>query len=90
MEDFYELKLDFKSLKTTEDSLDDYLSVDKLHGDNQYFCESCRTTVDATGSINLHSLLEILIFQTKHCVFLMKVLCRAYLRALCTQSYSCH
>lgn len=79
MEDFYELELNVKGLKTIDESLDDYLSVEELHGDNQYFCESCRTRVDATRSIKLRSLPEVLNFQLKRCVFLPKVLCHTCL-----------
>ncbi|XP_031283351.1 ubiquitin carboxyl-terminal hydrolase 26-like isoform X1 [Pistacia vera] len=71
-EDFYELELNVKGLKTIDESLDDYLSVEELHGDNQYFCESCRARVDATRSIKLRSLPEVLNFQLKRCVFLPK------------------
>lgn len=73
MEDFYELELNVKGLKSLEESLDDYLSVEELHGDNQYFCESCKTRVDATRSIKLRTLPPVLNFQLKRCVFLSKV-----------------
>ncbi|CAL0319194.1 unnamed protein product [Lupinus luteus] len=72
MEDFYELELNIKGLKSLDDSLNDYLSVEKLHGDNQYFCESCKTRVDATRSIKLRTLPDVLNFQLKRCVFLPK------------------
>lgn len=74
MEDFYELELNVKGLKTLDDSLNDYFSVEELNGDNQYFCESCGTRVDATRSIKLRSLPAVLNFQLKRCVFLPKVL----------------
>ncbi|KAI9156221.1 hypothetical protein LWI28_002457 [Acer negundo] len=69
MEDFYELELNVKGLKTLNESLDDYLSVEELNGDNQYFCQSCETRVDATRSIKLRSLPAVLNFQLKRCVF---------------------
>ncbi|KAB1204508.1 Ubiquitin carboxyl-terminal hydrolase 26 [Morella rubra] len=72
MEDFYELELNVKGLKNLNESLDDYLSVEELQGDNQYFCESCKTRVDATRSIKLRSLPAVLNFQLKRCVFLPK------------------
>ncbi|XP_052209579.1 ubiquitin carboxyl-terminal hydrolase 26 isoform X2 [Diospyros lotus] len=72
MEDFYELELNVKGLKSLDDSLDDYLSVEELQGDNQYYCESCSTRVDATRSIKLRSLPAVLNFQLKRCVFLPK------------------
>ncbi|KAK6923666.1 Peptidase C19, ubiquitin carboxyl-terminal hydrolase [Dillenia turbinata] len=69
MEDFYELELNIKGLKTLEESLDDYLNVEELHGDNQYYCESCGTRVDATRRIMLRSLPHVLNFQLKRCIF---------------------
>ena len=74
MEDFYELELNVKGLKSLDESLDDYLSVEELHGDNQYFCESCKTRVNATRSIKLRTLPCVLNFQLKRCVFVPKVL----------------
>lgn len=74
MEDFYGLELNIKGLKTLDESLDDYLSVEELQGDNQYYCQSCAARVDATRSIKLRSLPAVLNFQLKRCVFLPKVL----------------
>ncbi|XP_050366869.1 ubiquitin carboxyl-terminal hydrolase 26 [Argentina anserina] len=76
MEDFYELELNVKGLKSLDESLDDYLSVEKLQGDNQYFCESCKTRVDATRSIKLRTLPTFLNFQLKRYVFLPKTTTR--------------
>ncbi|PHT52680.1 hypothetical protein CQW23_07142 [Capsicum baccatum] len=70
IEDFYELELNVKGLKNLDESLDDYLSVEELQGDNQYFCDSCATRVDATRSIKLRSLPAVLNFQLKRCIFL--------------------
>ncbi|XP_061364323.1 ubiquitin carboxyl-terminal hydrolase 26-like [Gastrolobium bilobum] len=72
MEDFYELELNVKGLKSLDESLDDYLTIEELHGDNQYFCESCKTRVDATRSIKLCTLPDVLNFQLKRYVFLPK------------------
>ncbi|OMO61952.1 Peptidase C19, ubiquitin carboxyl-terminal hydrolase 2 [Corchorus capsularis] len=73
MEDFYELELNVKGLKTLDESLDDYLnlSVEELHGDNQYFCESCKR-VDASRSIKLRKLPDVLNIQLKRYDFLQK------------------
>ncbi|XP_059653831.1 ubiquitin carboxyl-terminal hydrolase 26 [Cornus florida] len=71
-EDFYGLELNIKGLKSLDDSLDDYLSVEELQGDNQYYCESCDIRVDATRSIKLRSLPAVLNFQLKRCVFVPK------------------
>ncbi|KAI4316238.1 hypothetical protein L6164_024237 [Bauhinia variegata] len=72
MEDFYELELNIKGLKSLDESLNDYLSTEDLNGDNQYLCESCNTRVDATRSIKLRTLPPVLNFQLKRCVFLPK------------------
>ncbi|XP_021744441.1 ubiquitin carboxyl-terminal hydrolase 26-like isoform X1 [Chenopodium quinoa] len=72
LEDFYELELNVKGLKSLDESLNDYLSEEKLEGDNQYHCESCGTRVDATRSIKLRTLPPVLNFQLKRCVFLQK------------------
>ncbi|KAF8390816.1 hypothetical protein HHK36_023115 [Tetracentron sinense] len=72
MEDFYELELNIMGLKNLDESLDDYLSMEELHGENQYFCESCGTRVDATRCIKLRTLPDVLNLQLKRCVFLPK------------------
>ncbi|KAK7384819.1 hypothetical protein VNO78_30522 [Psophocarpus tetragonolobus] len=69
-EDFYGIELNIKGLKGLKESLDDYLAIEELHGDNQYFCESCKTRVDASRSIKLCTLPEVLNFQLKRYVFL--------------------
>nr|DAD45493.1 TPA_asm: hypothetical protein HUJ06_003723 [Nelumbo nucifera] len=72
MEDFYELELNIKDMKNLNESLDDYLSVEELKGDNQYFCESCGERVNATRCIKLRTLPYVLNFQLKRYVFLPK------------------
>ncbi|CAN1240480.1 Ubiquitin carboxyl-terminal hydrolase 26 [Linum grandiflorum] len=72
MEDFYELELNVKGMKSLKESLDDYLSLEELDGDNQYFCSSCNMRVDATRSIKLRTLPAVLNFQLKRCIFLPK------------------
>ncbi|KAJ0987329.1 hypothetical protein J5N97_005685 [Dioscorea zingiberensis] len=71
-EDFYELELNIKGLNSLDESLDEYLSLEQLHGENQYFCESCSIRVDATRCIKLRSLPPVLNFQLKRYVFLPK------------------
>lgn len=73
MEDFYELELNIKGLSNLDESLDDYLGMENLDGENQYFCESCGKRVDATRSIKLQSLPSVLNLQLKRYVFLPKV-----------------
>nr|XP_017229766.1 PREDICTED: ubiquitin carboxyl-terminal hydrolase 26 isoform X2 [Daucus carota subsp. sativus] len=70
IEDFYELELNVKGLKSLDESLNDYLSVEELREDNQYYCESCAARVDASRSIKLRSLPTVLNFQLKRCIFL--------------------
>ncbi|XP_047161205.1 ubiquitin carboxyl-terminal hydrolase 26-like isoform X2 [Vigna umbellata] len=70
MEDFYGIELNIKGLQCLDESLDDYLAIEELHGDNQYFCGSCKTRVDATRSIKLCTLPDVLNFQLKRYVFL--------------------
>lgn len=70
VEDFYELELNIKGLKNLDESLDDYFSTEELEGDNQYYCESCATRVNATRSIKLRTLPAVLNFQLKRCVFI--------------------
>lgn len=65
--------MNVKGLKSLDDSLDDYLSIEELEGENQYYCESCATRVNATRSIKLRSLPAVLNFQLKRCVFLPNV-----------------
>ncbi|XP_073139979.1 ubiquitin carboxyl-terminal hydrolase 26 isoform X2 [Henckelia pumila] len=70
IEDFYGLELNVKGLKSLDASLDDYFSIEELHGDNQFYCDACATRADATRSIKLRSLPAVLNFQLKRCVFL--------------------
>lgn len=76
LEDFYGLELNVKGMKNLDESLDDYFNIEKLEGDNQYFCESCTGRVDATRSIKLRSLPPVLNFQLKRCIFLPKTTTR--------------
>ncbi|KAF9687194.1 hypothetical protein SADUNF_Sadunf02G0068300 [Salix dunnii] len=75
-EDFYELELNVKGLKSLDESLDQYLSVEQLHGENQYNCELCKCTVDATHRIRLRTLPDVLNFQLKRYEFLPKTTTR--------------
>lgn len=74
VEDFYALELNIKGLKSLDASLNDYLSLEHLNGDNQYSCGSCNARVDATRCIKLRTLPPVITFQLKRCVFLPKVL----------------
>jgi hypothetical protein len=81
-ENFYELQMNVKGLKSLDESLDQYLSVEQLHGENQYNCELCKSRVDATHRIRLRTLPDVLNFQLKRYEFLPKVLCDIFSRAL--------
>jgi len=70
-----------KGLKSLDESLDQYLSVEQLHGENQYNCELCKSTVDATHRIRLRTLPDVINFQLKRYEFLPKVLCDVLSRA---------
>ncbi|KAG2326869.1 hypothetical protein Bca52824_009597 [Brassica carinata] len=72
VEDFYALELNVKGLRSLNESLNDYLSLERLDGDNQYFCGSCDARVDATRCIKLRTLPPVITFQLKRCVFLPK------------------
>ncbi|XP_030550047.1 ubiquitin carboxyl-terminal hydrolase 26 isoform X2 [Rhodamnia argentea] len=72
IEDFYELELNVLGLKSLDESLNDYLRVEQLNGENQYFCESCGARVDASRSIKLRTLPRVLNIQLKRYVFLPK------------------
>ncbi|MCO5561639.1 hypothetical protein L7F22_015260 [Adiantum nelumboides] len=67
--DFYELELNVKDLGSLRESLDNYLSVEHLDGENQYVCEFCKILVDATRCTKLRSLPPVLIFQLKRIIF---------------------
>ncbi|CAA6658193.1 unnamed protein product [Spirodela intermedia] len=73
MDDFYGLELNIKGLDNLDASLDDYLSVEELSGENQYFCQSCGKRVDATRCIKLHALPPILTLQLKRYDFLTEM-----------------
>ncbi|GBG75072.1 hypothetical protein CBR_g19585 [Chara braunii] len=67
--DFYELEVNVKGFRGLEESLDDYLSEEKLEGENQYLCEYCGRRVDATRCVKLRSFPPIVNFQLKRFVF---------------------
>ncbi|CAA6664566.1 unnamed protein product [Spirodela intermedia] len=70
MDDFYGLELNIKGLDNLNASLDDYLSVEQLSGENQYFCQACGKRVDATRCIKLHALPLFLFFSSNAMTFL--------------------
>uniref|UniRef100_A0A6N2LU60 ubiquitinyl hydrolase 1 n=1 Tax=Salix viminalis TaxID=40686 RepID=A0A6N2LU60_SALVM len=68
--------MNVKGLKSLDESLDQYLSVEQLHGENQYNCELCKSRVDATHRIRLRTLPDVLNFQLKRYEFLPKTTTR--------------
>ncbi|XP_055917804.1 ubiquitin carboxyl-terminal hydrolase 35 [Eupeodes corollae] len=63
---FPEVKNDCASNYTVQDLIDYYCSSEKLHGDNQYFCERCKKLSDAERFINVISAPKNLILTLKH------------------------
>lgn len=63
---FPEVKNDCASNYTVQDLIDYYCSSEKLHGDNQYFCECCKKLSDAERFINVISAPKNLILTLKH------------------------
>lgn len=63
---FPEVPSDCASNYTVQDLIDYYCSSEKLHGDNQYFCESCKKLSDAERFINVISAPRNLILTLKH------------------------
>ena len=58
--------------ETLEDALGRYFAIENLEGENQYECEKCKTKVDATRQIQLHSLPEVLTVHLKRFSFCSK------------------
>lgn len=63
---FPEVENDCASNYTVQDLIDYYCSSEKLHGDNQYFCEGCKKLSDAERFINVISAPKNLILTLKH------------------------
>jgi ubiquitin carboxyl-terminal hydrolase 48 len=72
--DFYELELNVKGIHTLAQSLEQYLSEERLDGDNQYSCDFCKTSVDACRKVRIHALPTYLCFQLKRFVFDLQTL----------------
>ena len=58
--------------ETLEDALGRHFAKENLEGENQYECEKCKTKVDATRQIQLHSLPEVLTVHLKRFSFCSK------------------
>lgn len=66
---FYELALNIKGCKDIYESLFEYLKVEKLEGNNQYYCGNCKSKQNAERFIELRKLPPILNLQLLRFVF---------------------
>jgi len=69
---FYELDLTLQGNKTLNDCMDGFLKVERLEGDNQYYCEDCRCKQDATRCVRLLNLPTVLNLQLNRFIFDMQ------------------
>ena len=60
---FYELDLALAGNKTISDCLNDFTKVERMTGDEKYFCENCCSKQEATRSCNLRELPPVLNLQ---------------------------
>ena len=69
---FYELDLTLQGQKTLADCMDDFLHVEKLEGDNQYYCGGCKSKQDANRYVQLISLPKVLNLQLNRFIYDMQ------------------
>ena len=69
---FYELDLTLQGQKTLADCMDDFLHVEKIEGDNQYYCEGCQSKQDANRFVQLKSLPKVLNLQLNRFIYDMQ------------------
>ncbi|KAL4227011.1 CDC5 cell division cycle 5-like protein [Mactra antiquata] len=81
MSEFYELDLNIQGLKTLTESLQGFLGIERLDGDNKYMCSYCNTKQDATRAIELKSLPPVLNLQLLRFVFDIKTGCKKKLNS---------
>ncbi len=62
LEPMYDISLPVQGFSSLESSLNNYLQIETLNGDNQWKCGQCETKVDAERRTLLHSLPPILTF----------------------------
>ncbi|XP_067929195.1 ubiquitin carboxyl-terminal hydrolase 48-like isoform X2 [Watersipora subatra] len=67
--EFNELDLSIEGLATLADCMKSFLQVEKLTGDNQYFCSNCLSKQNATRRIELQNLPPVLNIQLLRFVF---------------------
>ena len=61
--------LSFQGNKTLSDCMDGFLKEERLEGDNQYYCEDCRSKQDATRCVRLLNLPTVLNLQLNRFIF---------------------
>mmetsp|Transcript_4816 Transcript_4816/g.6724 ORF Transcript_4816/g.6724 Transcript_4816/m.6724 type:complete len:348 (+) Transcript_4816:1-1044(+) len=66
---FYELELSIKGNSDLEECLQDYVKVEQLVGDDQYYCDNCQTKQDAERKIEINSLPKVLNLQLLRFVY---------------------
>lgn len=66
---FYELDLNIKGHKTLNDSLQEFLKEENLTGDDQYYCDHCKSKQDAVRKICLTTLPPVLNIQLMRFVY---------------------
>ena len=69
---FYELDLTLQGQKTLADCMNDFLHVEKLEGDNQYYCGGCQSKQDANRYVQLKSLPKVLNLQLNRFIYDMQ------------------
>ena len=69
---FYELDLTLQGQKTLSDCMNEFLHVEKLEGDNQYYCGGCQSKQDANRYMQLISLPKVLNLQLNRFIYDMQ------------------
>ena len=69
---FYELDLTLQGQKTLADCMNEFLHVEKLEGDNQYYCGGCQSKQDANRYVQLISLPKVLNLQLNRFIYDMQ------------------
>ena len=70
---FYELDLPLSGNKTISECLEDFLKVERMTGDEKYFCENCVSKQDATRCCKLTELPPIMNLQLNRFQFDMQL-----------------
>ena len=68
-EEFQDLSLAAEGMSSVEEAIEEFVKVQILDGDNQYFCEKCNTKVDAIKGQRIAQLPTALFLHLKRFVF---------------------